>query len=290
MLTDTKQLKDISQARSSVMHIFRRPLIALLVLAVACLPAIFISNNVVAANAAAGSVIVGVGQLTARNTNGVERPLRRRSSVYAGDTILVGSNAFVQLRFSDGGLVSLRRNSEFRIDKYQFKGEEDGSENLFFSLLKGGLRTLTGRIGKKNKRKYRMNTTVATIGIRGTHYYLVMHNGHLYGMVVEGGVSADNNGGSGEFGAARYFYVADANTAPVWLLYPPPGIFDGFDPPGAGSGDGSGDSFHFGGANADEVADALMFKFPSVLDIFTAPREPEMGRYQEYEFFSVKEY
>ncbi len=117
-----------------------------------------------------GHVVLGSGQLVARASNGSERRLQRRSQVYRGETVVVGSNSFVQIRFSDGGLVSLRSGSEFRIDKYQFSGKEDSSESLIFSLLKGGLRTISGRIGKAYRESYRMNTPVATIGIRGTHY------------------------------------------------------------------------------------------------------------------------
>ncbi len=38
------------------------------------------------------------------------------------------------------------------------------------SLLKGGLRTIMGAIGKRKPDACQMRTTVATIGIRGTHF------------------------------------------------------------------------------------------------------------------------
>ena len=49
-----------------------------------------------------------------------------------------------QLRFTDGGLVSLRPRTLFRIAEYAF-----GQDRVaVLELLKGGLRTVTGLVGK----------------------------------------------------------------------------------------------------------------------------------------------
>ena len=44
------------------------------------------------------------------------------------------------------------------------------SSRAFFRLVKGGFRTVSGLIGKASQDDYRVNTPVATIGIRGTRY------------------------------------------------------------------------------------------------------------------------
>lgn len=44
----------------------------------------------------------------------------------------------------------------------------------FFKLLKGGFRAVSGLIGKIEHNEYRVTTPVATIGIRGTDYLLVL--------------------------------------------------------------------------------------------------------------------
>jgi hypothetical protein len=82
-----------------------------------------------------------------------------------------------QLRFTDGAMVSLQpQTTQFRIDAYEFKGQPDGSEKGFFSLLKGAMRTITGAIGKADRKAYRLDTAVATIGIRGTEYAVAYGN------------------------------------------------------------------------------------------------------------------
>ena len=70
----------------------------------------------------------------------------------------------------DGGLVALRPDTKLKVDTYVFNGQEDGSENPVFSLLKGGLRAITGIIGKRNKERYNLRTPTSTIGIRGTDH------------------------------------------------------------------------------------------------------------------------
>lgn len=120
---------------------------------------------------AAASLDFAVGDVQAVSSAGVARPLAKGGRINAGDTVRVGDGR-AQLRFDDGALVSLQPNTDFRIDEFQFSGQQDGKERGFFSLLKGGLRTLTGLVGKVNKGNYKVTTSVATIGIRGTEYTL----------------------------------------------------------------------------------------------------------------------
>ncbi|MDZ7750454.1 MAG: FecR family protein [Gammaproteobacteria bacterium] len=118
----------------------------------------------------AGSVSFAFGDATIEGTDGAERTARRGVTLYSGDTISTGPRGRVQMRFTDGGFVSLTPDTSFRIDEYRFEGEADGSEKGFFSLIKGGMRALTGLVGKKNRESYQLSTVVATIGIRGTLY------------------------------------------------------------------------------------------------------------------------
>ena len=147
----------------------------------------------------AGKVLARVGQVTATQPGAQMRPLDVGSAVLGGDLIRTASQASVQIRYTDGALVSLNANSLYRVDDYAYAPGERG----FFSLLKGGLRTLTGLIGKGEPAAYRVNTPVATIGIRGTDYALRLclddcpsefENG-LYLSVFEGAIVTVNDVG-----------------------------------------------------------------------------------------------
>lgn len=125
-----------------------------------------------AVSAEAARVTFARGPVAAVSADGTSRAVERGTEVNPGDTIRTGTGR-AQLRFTDGAFVSLKPDTDFRVDEYRFEGGRGtGEERGFFSLLRGGLRTITGLIGRARKASYRMRTPVATIGIRGTGYNL----------------------------------------------------------------------------------------------------------------------
>lgn len=114
-----------------------------------------------------GRVDFVIGDVTAVSSGGQRRALTRGEELSNGDTIIT-NNGRAQIRFADGAYVSLQPNTEFGIKDYRYEGKTDGSERGFFSLLKGGLRTVTGLIGRFNRKTYQITTPTATVGIRGT--------------------------------------------------------------------------------------------------------------------------
>ena len=148
--------------------------------------------------AGAARVEFASGNVLAVSSAGAERALSRGAELASGEIIRTGDNARAQLRFSDGAMMSLQPQTEFRIDSYNYNGKADGQEKGFFSLIKGGLRTITGLIGKGERDNYRVNTPVATIGIRGTEYAVQFSGGQdgvLNLATGEGRVEVCNAGG-----------------------------------------------------------------------------------------------
>jgi hypothetical protein len=141
----------------------------------------------------AGRVEFAVGAVNAVGTDGRERPLAKGAEISAGDTIKT-LDGRVQARFTDGGFISLQPNTEFKVEDYNYTGKADGSEKGIFNLLKGGLRAITGAIGHTNRSAYRVNTAVATIGIRGTEY-LAQYDTKLLVKVGDGAVYLSNLAG-----------------------------------------------------------------------------------------------
>jgi hypothetical protein len=56
------------------------------------------------------------------------------------------------------------------VAEYAYEGVAATAQRVAMSLLKGGLRTVTGQIGKINNNGYKLTTATATIGIRGTGF------------------------------------------------------------------------------------------------------------------------
>jgi hypothetical protein len=118
--------------------------------------------------AAAGRIEFTIGGATVSGSNGQQRPLAKGLELDKGDTVHTGQDGRAQIRFSDGAYVSLQPNTEFAIRDYNFEGKTDGSERGLFGLAKGAMRTVTGLIGRVNRKQYAIVTPTATIGIRGT--------------------------------------------------------------------------------------------------------------------------
>jgi hypothetical protein len=178
-----------------------------------------------AAAANAGRIDFAVGEVKAIARDGSERPLAKGAEFASGDMIETG-NGRAQLRFTDGARISLQPNSQFRIDDYVFKGQADGSEKGAFSLLKGGLRTITGAIGRTNRENYQVGTAVATIGIRGTEYSVV-YGSSITVTTGDGIIEICNAAGCLILNSGETAYVANANTRPAMTdkkvdLAPPP--------------------------------------------------------------------
>jgi hypothetical protein len=158
----------------------------------------------------AGRVEFAVGAVNAVGTDGRERPLTKGAEIIAGDTIKT-LDGRVQARFTDGGFISLQPDTEFKVEDYNYTGKSDGSEKGVFNLLKGGLRAITGAIGHTNRSAYKVNTAVATIGIRGTEYSAQYRNNLLLVRVGNGAVYLLNSAGnlvlykgqSGQVGSAQ---------------------------------------------------------------------------------------
>jgi hypothetical protein len=75
---------------------------------------------VVSYAAGAANIDFAAGNVTAVNALGVQRPLTKGAEISNGDTIRTGEGGRAQVRFSDGAMVSLQPQTDFRIDDYQY--------------------------------------------------------------------------------------------------------------------------------------------------------------------------
>jgi len=110
------------------------------------------------------------GSVQLASVTGQTSTLKKGAAVNEGDTVITERGANAQIKMQDGGFVAVRPDTQLKFDSFKFNGKEDGSENLVFSLVKGGFRSVTGLIGRINKPSYRITTAAATIGIRGTDH------------------------------------------------------------------------------------------------------------------------
>ena len=141
----------------------------------------------------AGRVVFVSGSVLATDLTGNARALERGAAVEEGDTIATGEGR-VQVQFKDGAFMALQPQTRFKVARYRYTAAGDDEDSAVMSLIKGGLRTISGLVGKKNRDAYRMETEVATIGIRGTDYALDL-NASLSGHVSDGAIEVCNGAG-----------------------------------------------------------------------------------------------
>ena len=196
--------------------------------------AVAASGTVLAqSDAAAGRFIAVTGEVKIVGADGVARDAERGGEFSQGESIVTGTDALAQVRMSDGGALSVRAESQLKLEGYRFRGNDDPEPSFFASLIKGGFRTITGLIGRNRRDSYRVATTSATMGIRGTHFEIVHVVQPLpdaapgtYNRVYDGIVTIRNRAGA-ELLVTRdqtVFVALPGNVAPV-LVRPPAGIY-----------------------------------------------------------------
>lgn len=200
---------------------------SLRVLSAAITTALFAAS----AFANSGSVQNLSGTLSVKKADGSVRILSQKSEVSSGDTLNTEKDTYAQIKFSDGGQVTLKPNTSLKIEEFRFAEDKPQDDSFLFSLVKGGLRAVTGIVGKRNRDNYRMGTATATIGIRGTTYSVddctSQRGGDcgnlepaVFVSVTDGEIVVRNPQGERSYQAGTFGQIAP-NQAPLFLSTDP---------------------------------------------------------------------
>lgn len=177
--------------------------------------------------ASSGTVTQLSGTLSVKKADGSVRILSQRSQIESGDTLNTERESFAQIKFSDGAQLTLKPNTAVKIESFKFVEEKPQEDSFLYNLVKGGLRAVTGVVGKRSRDKYQVNTATATIGIRGTTFSaddcLNDRTGEcsrlvpaVYVGVSDGEVVVRN--GQGELGlSVGQFGIVVSNQPPLFL-------------------------------------------------------------------------
>ena len=184
------------------------------------------------AAAAVGKVANLNGPLFAEGADGSRRVLAKDSAVEVGDTLVTEKRTFARVVFADASEVILRPGTRFKVEAISFDPDRPEQDNLVLDAVKGGLRAITGQVGKRGSQDaYQMKTAAATIGIRGTIYEVRVCSGNCEGLadgvyffVVQGMIEVANQAGSVVVGPGEFAYARDLESMP--LLIPEPGTID----------------------------------------------------------------
>lgn len=192
------------------------------------------------AQADKGTVTHLSGVLSAKKADGTIRVLAERSEVASGEVLTSERNTYANIRFSDGGQMTLKPASSVRIEKFAYQQDKPQEDSFAISLLTGGLRLVTGIVGARNRAKFQVGTQTATIGIRGTTFNIddCLKGGEdcpagveagIYVGVTNGAVDVSNSSGSVLIRAGQFSRVtvgaAPRQVSNPGLLFSPPPSF-----------------------------------------------------------------
>jgi hypothetical protein len=189
--------------------------------------------------AGAGTVTHLSGTLSVQRPDGSVRILSQKSEVNPGDVLTTQRDSYAQVNFTDGSSITMRPNTQIKVEQYHFVQDRPQEDNSFLRLLKGGLRTVTGLVGKRgNFDAYRIGTNTATIGIRGSSGDTIDNTGAgcegvttgceklpqgVYHTTYTGSYIMQNEGGSQIIGEGQFGFASDLKVSPL-LLPGDPGL------------------------------------------------------------------
>ncbi len=122
------------------------------------------------ARAIVGEVTMVIGVARIAGADGAARKVERSGQIRVGDKIETDAGGHVHLRFVDGGRLSIRPASRLTIENYQHSAGDSSLSAIKFRLDEGVVRSITGAWGEAARERFRLNTPVAAIGVKGTDF------------------------------------------------------------------------------------------------------------------------
>lgn len=125
--------------------------------------------------APAAVITHATGTASIRMANGTIKAAFVDTELMIGDLLTLEENSSARIRFVDGTELVLRPGTRIRIQSFSYIPAEPEADQLEFELVRGGLRAITGAIGRRGQEDaFQGRTVVGTIGVRGTQFGMVL--------------------------------------------------------------------------------------------------------------------
>jgi hypothetical protein len=117
-----------------------------------------------------GTVTDLSGPLFLRTANGGIKILAQQSSVEPGDTLVSEQDTYARIKFIDKSEITLSPNTQMKIEKFSFNETYQENDRANIRLIKGGLRVVSGLIGKRSKDRFIIDTLTSSINARDASF------------------------------------------------------------------------------------------------------------------------
>ncbi len=149
---------------------------------------------------AAGSLVNVNGLVTVENQYQQKIELASGDEICAGDKIATSHDAKAKIVFTDGATLYVLKNSEISVVDYNYSTEQPDLSRNTMKLIKGDIRSVSGKIAKINPKHYSLSTPVSTIHVIGTDFlitHLAEEEGALgagtYAKVISGEINVQSS-------------------------------------------------------------------------------------------------
>lgn len=124
-----------------------------------------------------GEITMSVGPVIRTPAQGLPEAVHRGSPVLPGDRLDTAEGGHVHIRFIDGALVSVRPGSRLWVEDYKYDPQHVSLSLVRFKLEYGVARAISGAAAEGARDRFRLNTPLVAIGVRGTDF--VVRTGQL---------------------------------------------------------------------------------------------------------------
>jgi len=141
-----------------------------------------------ASTEAVGEVSLAIGVSHRIDGSGQSSAIARGMPVRAGDRIETEQGGHVHLRFADGAFVSVRPGSRLTIDTYRYDAAHPKESAIRFKLEQGVARSIGGKGAEADHDRFRLNTPIAAIGVRGTDFVVLAELDRVRAAINSGAI------------------------------------------------------------------------------------------------------
>jgi len=135
-----------------------------------------------------GTVGLVLGKAYLESPHHPRELIKKGSVVRVSDSILTEANGHVHIQFIDKGYVSVRPGSRLDVVRYDYDEASPELSSVKFNLQEGVTRSISGDAAKSARQRFRLNTPIAAIGVRGTDFVVSATDRTTRALVNEGSI------------------------------------------------------------------------------------------------------
>lgn len=143
-----------------------------------------------------GQVSLLIGEARVVRADGSQERLQRGSRIHVGDRVETSANGHVHMRFVDNAAISVRPESILEVQAYRYDAQSPQSSEIRLRVEKGTSRSISGAATDVDKSRFRLNTPIAAIGVRGTDFIVQTDPEGVRATVSDGAIVVGALGGA----------------------------------------------------------------------------------------------